>query len=122
MEAVIASITWNMHIKDIEQIHYKYDIDLKTEAIMLFHQLIQTYMSVGLFFDMEVHFWYCYIVVLLRVIFGDCVISMFQKKWIKYSPEDELRIHGDTPQVEKSLYVVIGCMMAYDVFRMFKFY
>ena len=118
MEMLIALLTWNAHVKDVEQIHYKYDVDLKTEAIMLFHQFIQTFMFVGAFFEPELHFWYCYIVALLRVNFGDCIISMYQKKWIGYSQADELRIHGDRKNEELYMYVVLALCMAFDFVRL----
>lgn len=118
---VLVWVTWIAYDNDIKHIHRGYNLDLKSDASILLHNLLSTFLLVGTFFaskaDILLHMIVAYTVVLFRVINGDCVLSIWQKKWIGYSEEDTQRIHGDLESGERTLYFQIVPMLILDMVR-----
>jgi hypothetical protein len=110
--------TWLSFDTDVKHIHTGYDLDLKTESLMLLHNFLIAYLLFGLFFvDPVIHLVVAFTVFASRVALGDCLLSVWQKDWINYSDSDLRRIHGDTEQEEQKLYIMTGLLMLVDLWK-----
>ena len=110
--------TWLSSENDVKHTHNGYNLDLKTELNILFHNFLNFYLLFGLFFaDPVIHFIVAFIVFVSRVAIGDCLLSVWQKQWVDYTDEDALRIHGEKNFEEKKLYVLMWLVMCIDLWK-----
>jgi len=117
---LIPWITWLTYEDDVTHKHNGYTLDDKTTALMLLHNFISNFVAIGLVFshrsDIILHACVLYALIVSRIAFDDCILSVFHKKWVNYSEEDLARIHQ--PETTHAFVIKLLPFLALDLLRL----
>lgn len=109
---------------DINMVHRGYHLEPLVQLLMLFHHFVIALFVFGIFFTnkntIRLHLVAASTLVIMWFLRDGCFLTEIQKEFIKYSPEDEVAIHGTHAQQVRNLLVIGVPVILYDFYKLLK--
>ena len=110
-------------LRTIQVVHSDYDLSMKEELLLLFHELVTMFMIMGIFFtDRSYIIFHAIITALVGIqwvaLGGNCILTLIKRQTIPYTDEDFVRIYGTETGKKFSFFSVVGLGLAIDAYKL----
>jgi len=110
-------------LRTIQVVHSDYDLSMKEELLLVFHELVTMFMIMGIFFTDRTYIMFHAVVTALVgiqwvALDGNCILTLIKRQTIPYTDEDFVRIYGTETGKKISFFSVVGLGLAIDAYKL----
>ena len=120
--AIIALMTANNSLTDIEVIHGRYELGPKHKLNILVHQFVILTAMLGLFFtrrtNIQAHLFLVCVSIACMLFFKGCFLAQWQRNNITYTQEDFHRIQKSKSRRNLEFLTIIVPVLLIDLYKL----
>ena len=110
-------------LRTIQVVHSDYDLSMKEELLLVFHELVTMFMIMGIFFTDRTYIMFHAVVTALVgiqwvALDRNCILTLIKRQTIPYTDEDFVRIYGTETGKKISFFSVVGLGLAIDAYKL----